>query len=59
MFGGCYNLRNIDLSSFKTQNVTDISGMFCDCYNLTNIDLSSFNTQNVTNMSYCLMIVII
>ena len=52
MFYGCSNLTNIDLSSFNTKNVTDMSWMFSGCSNLTNIDLSSFNTENVTNMFY-------
>ena len=51
MFEGCTNLTNIDLSSFNTQNVTNMEGMFFNCSNLTNIDLSSFNTQKVTKMS--------
>ena len=57
MFSGCYNLINIDLSSFDTKNVSDMKFMFYNSYNLKNINLSSFNTQNVKNMksmfSYC------
>ena len=57
MFSGCLNLKTIDLSSFNTQNITNMSSMFSDCKELKNIDLSSFNTKNVTNMSsmfyYC------
>jgi len=52
MFFNCSNLTNIDLSSFDTKNVTNMSSMFCDCFNLKNIDLSSFDTKNVTNMSH-------
>ena len=52
MFYDSSYLTNIDLSSFNTQNVTNMMGMFIDCSNLINIDLSSFNTQNVTNMSF-------
>ena len=51
MFSGCSNLTNIDLSSFDTKNVTNMSHMFYYCCSLTNIDLSSFDTKNVTNMS--------
>ena len=50
MFYECSKLTNIDLSSFNTENVTNMSYMFYGCSKLTNIDLSSFNTQNVTNM---------
>ena len=53
MFSGCKNLCSLDLSSFNTDNVTNMSHMFYDCYEfLHSLDLSSFNTKNVTNMSY-------
>jgi len=52
MFFGCSNLTNIDLSSFDTKNVNNMSAMFSNCSNLTNIDLSSFDTKNVNNMSH-------
>ena len=52
LFYGLKNLQSLDLSSFKTQNVTNMSYMFYDCINLQSLDLSSFKTQNVTNMSY-------
>ena len=50
MFFGCNNLIDIDLSSFDTQNVTNIGGMFYNCNNLKRINLSSFDTKIVTNM---------
>ena len=40
---------NLDLSSFNTQNVTNMSSMFHYCKSLT-LDLSSFNTSKVTSM---------
>ena len=52
MFYGCSNLTNIDLSTFNTENVTNMMGMFAECSNLINLDLSSFNTKNVTDMYY-------
>jgi len=51
MFSFCSSLESIDLSSFNTNNVTDMRSMFCGCSSLKSIDLSSFNTNNVTNMS--------
>ena len=51
MFYECSKITYIDLSSFNTQNASNMSYMFDGCSNLTNIDLSSFNTQNVTNMA--------
>jgi len=51
MFYKCSNLTKIDLSSFNTKNVINMSKMFYCCNNLENINLSSFDTKNVTNMS--------
>ena len=50
MFAGCYNIIDINFSSFNTVNVNNMQFMFTGCWNLTNLDLSSFNTKNVTNM---------
>ena len=52
MFYGCSSLKTIDLSSFKANNVINMSGMFNRCSSLESIDLSKFNTNNVTDMSY-------
>ena len=57
MFGGCYALQTLDLSSFHTSNVTNMSYMFGGCKALQALDLSSFDTSKVTDMSkmfsYC------
>ena len=50
MFFFCDSLETIDLSSFNTNNVTNMMNMFSYCKSLKSIDLSSFNTDNVTNM---------
>ena len=50
MFENSKDLINIDLSSFKTTNVTNMERMFAGCEKLKSIDLSSFDTKNVTNM---------
>ena len=52
LFCCCENIIDIDLSSFDTKNVTDMSHMFHGCSNLINLNLSSFDTKNVTNMSW-------
>ena len=52
MFYNCSSLKLIDLSSFNTTNVKNMSHMFQGCCFLQSIDLSSFNTTNVKNMSY-------
>ena len=51
MFYNCHNIIDLDLSSFSTENVTNMSNMFYGCSKLTNLDLSSFNTQKVTKMA--------
>ena len=50
MFFGCKSLESVDLSSFNSNNVINMSFMFYHCDSLELIDLSSFNTSNVTNM---------
>ena len=52
MFYKCQNLKEADLSSFDTQNVTDMSLMFAYCFNLNLLTLSNLNTKKVTNMKY-------
>ena len=51
MFGYCYNLSSLDVGSFDTSKVTNMSSMFSYCSKLTNLNLSSFNTGSVTNMN--------
>jgi surface protein len=51
MFYYCDGLRNLNLSSFDTSNVTNMSKMFLGCINLTRLNLSSFDTSNVTDMN--------
>ena len=56
MFCYCENLKNLDLSSFNTENVIGMRLLFCRCYNLNSINLSSFDFKNVTDiecMFYC------
>ncbi len=48
LFKEC-NAQSIDLSSFDTSKVTDMSSMFLDC-KVQSLDLSSFDTRNVKNM---------
>jgi len=57
MFYGCNNITYIDLSLFKTKDVTNMECMFGFCTNLKYIDLSFLDTKNVENMNkmffYC------
>ena len=50
MFYECESLTNLNLSNFNTQNVIDMSYMFCFCESLTNLNIN-FNVQNVTAMN--------
>ena len=51
MFKNCSSLKELNLSSFKTDNVRDMRFMFYNCSSLEELYLSSFKTDNVTNMS--------
>lgn len=51
-FGNLTNLTSIKgIENLKTNNVTDMSGMFSGCESLASIDVSNFDTRNVKNMS--------
>ena len=53
MFKDCKSLANINLSNFKTSEVTDMKSMFEGCESLKEINFSkTFNTKNVTDMEY-------
>ena len=51
MFSGCKSLNNLNLSSFNTSKVTDMSYMFWGCESLKELKLSySFKTNNQTKI---------
>ena len=52
MFSGMSSLTSLDLSNFKTSNVTNMRSMFYIMPYLKSLDLSNFNTSNVTLMNY-------
>ena len=53
LFAFFSNVEEINFNScVYTDNVTDMSRMFCGCSSLVNLDLSSFDTSKVTNMGY-------
>lgn len=50
-FEGCSNLISIEsISNLKTDNVTNMFGMFSGCSSLKELDLTRFNTQKVKDM---------
>ena len=52
MFSGCSSLKELNLSNFNTNNVTNMNSMFSGCSSLKELNLSNFNTNNVTNMRW-------
>ena len=50
MFDSCYHLKELDLSSFNTNDVIYMNNLFCYCKLIKEIDFSAFNTNNVRNM---------
>ena len=51
MFYKCKDLYDLDLSSFNTKNVTNMSFMFHRCESLEKLKLTNLNTEKVINMS--------
>ena len=52
MFEDCLLLKKLNLTRFKTNNVTDMMFMFSYCSNFKKLDLSNFNTI-VTKQCIC------
>ena len=50
MFYECSKLTNINLSSFNTQNVTNMSHMFEDCSKLNEIKLNNNLGKNIMDV---------
>lgn len=46
------SLFTLDLNTFHTSNVTDMSCMFFECESLTGLALRNFHTSNVTSMQW-------
>ena len=49
MFMAQTKLVNLDLRSFNTSKVTDMSQMFSGCLNLTNLDFRNADFSSVTS----------
>ena len=52
MFSECYNLTILNINSFDTSNVINMSYMFYNCYSLESIYLNNFDTSSVIDMGY-------
>ena len=49
------NIQSLDLHSFITTKVVNMSSMFAYCNKLEVLNLSSFNTRNLKDMRLCLI----
>ena len=47
-----YEVKTLDLSGWKTSNVTNMKCMFMSCENLESLNLSGWDTHRVTDMSH-------
>ena len=47
-----YDVKTLDLSGWKTSNVTNMKCMFMCCDNLESLNLSGWDTHRVTDMSH-------
>ena len=45
-----FSLKELNLSSFNTNNVTNMEGIFHKCISLVELNLSNFKTNNATDM---------
>lgn len=52
MFYECMALRELDVSSFVTTNVTSFDRMFNGCMMLTELDISNFDTRSAQGMGH-------
>jgi len=50
-FKDCENLKTLDISTWKTSLITDMSQMFDGCENLTTLNLNTMDTNSVVDMS--------
>ena len=48
MFNGCSSLKELNISNFNTDNVTNMSCMFNGCSSLEELHISNFNTDYKT-----------
>ena len=51
MFQECFSIKELNLSNFNTDNVTDMDGMFFKCSSLKKLDISNFNFKEVNSMT--------
>jgi surface protein len=52
MFSSCRKLKSLNLTSFKTSKVKNMSAMFMGCSSLSELNLYNFRTHKVLNMRH-------
>ena len=52
MFAWCSTLKEINVSNFNSNNVTNKNGMFYGCSSLRELNLYNFNINNIEDMCY-------
>ena len=55
MFCFCIGLKELNVSTFKTGKVTDLTSMFNSCSELIELNLSSFKADPLTKMGNMLL----
>ena len=55
MFCNCSSLTSLNLSNFKTNNITNMSKIFYFCSSLTSLNLSNFKINTVNNKNNMLI----
>jgi len=51
MFFGCSTLKELNLSSFNIDNVSNLSHMFSYCFSLKELKFPNFNTNNFKDIN--------
>lgn len=49
MFNGCIRLQELNLSSFHTENITNMDYLFYHCLKLSDLKINNFDMSNVTS----------
>ena len=52
MFKECQNLKDINVSNFKTTNCENIAKMFYHCFSLESIDMLNWDMKNINNIDF-------
>ncbi len=49
MFSRCASLQELNISSFRADNIESMEYMFSKCYSLINLNIGNFNFENKNN----------